>query len=245
MQPSWVPYWRKLEDNSTRPYDLRDLFEADCGLPLDIGAVLDNRYENRLTLVGYWFGTVSDVSVVASRSVLENAQQTLETVQTFQTLLETKAVHVGPLDMGATLIACTNEARLRATKDECAMLPAWLKYLEEHGDTPLLWRDLLASGETCDPIMLQLSAYQEAVRKALNSRRCFVTNSAFIGLGPASMGPGDIVAILHGCTWPVILRPHGERYKILGTCYTHGAMDGEIVRERQAQDVQPQTFIVV
>ncbi len=42
----------------------------------------------------------------------------------------------------------------------------------------------------------------------------------------------DVLAILHGCRLPVILRRLGssdEHYEFVGTCYMYGIMDGEAV----------------
>jgi hypothetical protein len=56
-----------------------------------------------------------------------------------------------------------------------------------------------------------------------------------VGLGPSKTKEGDIIAILYGCSVPVILRPvHGDSattrsYEFLGEAYIYGKMDGEAI----------------
>ncbi len=40
----------------------------------------------------------------------------------------------------------------------------------------------------------------------MNRRRIFVTSTAILGLGPWNAEVGDLVAVLFGCKFPVVLR---------------------------------------
>lgn len=55
-----------------------------------------------------------------------------------------------------------------------------------------------------------------------------------VGLGPANLQRGDIVAVLFGAVTPFVLRPVAHRWELIGPCYVQGVMDGEAVREWQA-----------
>ncbi|KAH7246888.1 heterokaryon incompatibility protein-domain-containing protein [Fusarium solani] len=67
----------------------------------------------------------------------------------------------------------------------------------------------------------------------------FMTESGYLGLGPAETQVGDEVWCLFGSWMPFVLRPTGKTrevvagerekplYSVLGICYVHGAMDGE------------------
>ncbi len=60
--------------------------------------------------------------------------------------------------------------------------------------------------------------------------RClFVTTGGFLGLGPANSKLGDIVHILGGANMPIILRPFGGYFGVVGDCFIHGIMDGEAI----------------
>ncbi|KAH8203230.1 hypothetical protein TruAng_002635 [Truncatella angustata] len=58
-------------------------------------------------------------------------------------------------------------------------------------------------------------------------RSFFCTKLGHIGFCPKSTSTGDHVYILLGYTAPVILRPIGNRFTLIGTCYVHGIMYGE------------------
>ena len=53
---------------------------------------------------------------------------------------------------------------------------------------------------------------------------------------------GDIIAILFGCSTPVLLRPVGNKFIILGEVYLHGFMDGEAVASICLDRAQGQDF---
>lgn len=63
---------------------------------------------------------------------------------------------------------------------------------------------------------------------SLVGRRLFTTVSGFIGLAPETAQSGDVIAVVLGCNFPVVLRPCGDEYRIVGECYAHGLMDGEV-----------------
>lgn len=42
------------------------------------------------------------------------------------------------------------------------------------------------------------------------------------------MGEGDILCILFGGKMPFVLRPIGSYYQLVGECFSHGLMNGEI-----------------
>ncbi|KAI1368213.1 heterokaryon incompatibility protein-domain-containing protein [Xylaria arbuscula] len=68
-------------------------------------------------------------------------------------------------------------------------------------------------------------------QRALNSRcpdsSFFTSADKVVGSGSLMMQPGDVVAVLLGCCAPLVLRPHGETYKVVDDCYVHGFMEGQ------------------
>ncbi|KAH7161049.1 heterokaryon incompatibility protein-domain-containing protein [Dactylonectria macrodidyma] len=70
----------------------------------------------------------------------------------------------------------------------------------------------------------------KTVLEKLGERRFFVTKTGYFGLGPASMRAGDIVCVLRGSFFPTVVRPATNHcYTIVGECFVHGIMDGEMV----------------
>ncbi|KAK8052396.1 hypothetical protein PG993_003781 [Apiospora rasikravindrae] len=62
----------------------------------------------------------------------------------------------------------------------------------------------------------------------------FVTKNNRIGKGPRGLDQGDCVAVIYGCRIPLVLRPSGAHFQLVGPCYFHGAMLGDIVERLDA-----------
>jgi hypothetical protein len=69
-------------------------------------------------------------------------------------------------------------------------------------------------------------------------RRFATTAKGYFGWVPETLGReeyfqvehGDVIAIIFGCTTPLLLRRHGKNFKIVGEAYFIGLMDGEVDR---------------
>jgi hypothetical protein len=65
-----------------------------------------------------------------------------------------------------------------------------------------------------------------------SGRRYFVSHRGYLGVGPSTTSPGDVIAIILGLDTPFVLRAIGEnRYQIVGEAYVHGIMDGELMKD--------------
>lgn len=93
-------------------------------------------------------------------------------------------------------------------------------------------------------------AFQACISLVCSWRRFFITESGHMGIAPLNTQKGDVVAVLFGSTIPFVLRPVQNeevrnRYQLLGECYVHGVMDGELVeiwRRQLDGQAQAQTF---
>ncbi|KAK2023185.1 HET-domain-containing protein [Colletotrichum zoysiae] len=75
------------------------------------------------------------------------------------------------------------------------------------------------------------------------SRRFFITDKGYFGLGHLSLEPGDAVCIILGGDVVYGLREGSKgRWSYVGECYVHGAMDGEVVRAAAFDKTPCQTF---
>lgn len=90
-----------------------------------------------------------------------------------------------------------------------------------------------------------------SITRATSGRCMFITSKGYIGLGPEHTRQGDEVALLLGGTTPFMLRnstaadgdltlpepiSSEQQYQLLGDCYVHGCMDGELVKNEQTDD---------
>lgn len=45
---------------------------------------------------------------------------------------------------------------------------------------------------------------------------------------PRNVKRGVVVIVLLGCNFPVLVRPCGPYFRVLGECYVHGLMDEQV-----------------
>jgi hypothetical protein len=80
---------------------------------------------------------------------------------------------------------------------------------------------------------------------SLDQRALITTRTGYLGLAPKAARPGDVVAILLGCRCPVVLRPCSDSlFLIIGECYVHGLMDGEILSQESGKNPLEREFVL-
>lgn len=75
------------------------------------------------------------------------------------------------------------------------------------------------------------------IERHVSHRRMIRTRRDYLGLAPALTEMGDSVALLKGCSTPVIVRPDGLTWKFIGNAYVHGIMNGEDFDENSCQEM--------
>ncbi|KAL4724311.1 hypothetical protein ACLX1H_008924 [Fusarium chlamydosporum] len=91
-------------------------------------------------------------------------------------------------------------------------------------------RKLLIEESYCGATELQREALSWAVN-AMAWRRVFGTTGGRMGMGTCATEVGDRVVVLRGCNTPLVLRESGKGWKLVGECYLHGIMYGEVVAQ--------------
>jgi hypothetical protein len=73
-----------------------------------------------------------------------------------------------------------------------------------------------------------LARFHDSTRK--KARRLMVTSEGCVGMAPCRAREGDMVAVLFGCSIPLVLRkaPTQEAWQVIGEAYVHGYMNGEV-----------------
>jgi hypothetical protein len=79
--------------------------------------------------------------------------------------------------------------------------------------------------------------YMQRVQSVIWSRKLFVfvhsSGVRVFGLAPQDAKLEDSIAILHGCSVPVVLRRDEKAWRLIGECYVYGNMDGEAMRDKE------------
>lgn len=76
--------------------------------------------------------------------------------------------------------------------------------------------------------------------KKIRNAGLFLTEHGRIGLAPLGelIEVGDVCCIVFGATVPFLLTPAKEgRHRLIGECYIHGVMNGEVVQELAESDL--------
>ncbi|KAI9876544.1 MAG: hypothetical protein M1830_006285, partial [Pleopsidium flavum] len=72
--------------------------------------------------------------------------------------------------------------------------------------------------------------YYLPVTNMAQGRVFLVTENGYMGLAPHGTRAGDKICVLLGGDMPVILRPEWDgRFMLIGECYVHGIMNGEVL----------------
>ncbi len=84
--------------------------------------------------------------------------------------------------------------------------------------------------ELGDPHLRQCMAqFMGAASSATFGRRLFFTKAGYMGLAPKCAMVGDEVCVLVGAEVPYVLRRKGQAFEVVGECYCHGIMEGEMM----------------
>jgi hypothetical protein len=102
---------------------------------------------------------------------------------------------------------------------------------------------LASTTEEMDAIFKPSEEHQDAATRyrgrmyAMRDKRPYMSKKGYVGLGPVTTSPGDMIVVLIGAQVPFILRPRGEhRFFLLGESYCDGVMDGEMGTRRSKQE---------
>lgn len=241
--PSWVPQWHIKEEEEEMPRGLAEVFSADDGHPVDLERALGHPNLDLLILTGFAIGTASTVLPANRYEAFWNGSELLRIIREIQTCLGNRSTE--PPELGETLISGTTHDSARASEPYYAKFSALLALVQETGQIPELKPSGQDHGSDESAEIEALWAYHQALYNALDNRCFFVTANASMGIGPRTLHPHDLIAVLYGSKWPVVLRPvESGQYRMIGTCYVHGIMDGEAVRNSKAVDRIEREFIV-
>ena len=77
--------------------------------------------------------------------------------------------------------------------------------------------------------------------RVLPEGRLVMMEKGWLGAAMCDICSGDVVAVLEGYKLPVVLRAFGERWRLVGSIYAHGIMEGEVMvvdnREKRTAEI--------
>jgi hypothetical protein len=142
---------------------------------------------------------------------------------------------------GSTNAADGTSMFRRATQDDLKALQAWRHWIEQFS----LAHPAPSPKDPSPSEDALIADADRAIRSAVTMRRHFKTDTKYMGLAISGTMPGDEVYVLLGSDTPFALRSLGEGaveglgnrrcYTVVGECYVHGIMDGELIKQRNTQ----------
>ena len=88
----------------------------------------------------------------------------------------------------------------------------------------------------------EATAAMLSVSLMMNRRRLFISEENLSGLGPWNAIDGDVICILLGCRFPVVLRKATDHFTLIGEAYVHGYMNGKAMAELSHGKYELDTF---
>jgi hypothetical protein len=80
---------------------------------------------------------------------------------------------------------------------------------------------------------------------SMEGRKLCTTDTGYICLVPKTVKRGDVVVVLLGCNFPVLLRPDKDMYRVVGECYVHGLMEGEAFDGKDDREAGHRNFVLI
>ena len=86
--------------------------------------------------------------------------------------------------------------------------------------------------------------------RTCKSRRFMTTSNGYLGWAPDNIygsdedqtREGDLISIIFGCSTPLVIRPHGKLFQVVGEAYVQGLMDGEAMKFLESGECRIQDF---
>ena len=242
--PSWVPQWNQVFSHTLSPSEPGPNHSATNNLPME-EIQGDEESPDILSLKGIQFDTVIKSTEIISPQSFQVYPQSGATPVAVFNFLETLREFLGsPLDYDRKKALCWT---LTAGKDWYGMLVedprrhwAGFKDYVFHFSFPSRpWSESKRnqgsdsdSDDNDDAYGTKSDAFLEAASNACTGRKLFVTTKGHLGLGPGALQEGDLVCVLFGGIVPFVLRRCEDASCLLvGECYVHGFMQGEVVKE--------------
>jgi hypothetical protein len=203
--PSWVPDWR-CEANAKKPVLL---VNRHLMMKLYVSGSMD-----MVVLNGHGYRAAGNSEAVASF----NDDSSVLTVlgKQFDSITEVYHADIDKLQDNDFIDKCFEfvlkskfvsfwARRREAKKRRCTTNPK--------STTPLL--TTLTAGGTED-----WDKWAPTMRNIMRQRRLFITRDGRFGIGPVDAQSGDVVHVISGCNFPIVLRPRGDKFAVVGEVYS-------------------------
>jgi hypothetical protein len=206
---SWVPDWSfpyvcyilgHGKDELVGPYKASLERQANVFFEKD---------SNTLITEGKLFDQVSKVGPVYNA----DTETPFSSIQQWESMASTVT---GSIDSSETFIDTTMAYAFSTPNPFRRWYSSWLRHTQDAQELSIHEKS-------------EASIFQEQVSRACNGRCFFLIKKGHMGLGPEGIQEKDTVAILLGGSVPFVLREQETQFSLVGECYVHEAMRGEVI----------------
>jgi heterokaryon incompatibility protein (HET) len=225
--PSWCPDWRfkSLMNSYVRPA------EFPIGQVHDIPSLDEPLFKasGNTTAITRFYGSPGDRVLVCCGIILDSVAHVFEEYFGNLKLLYEKAKEFCHRN-GSKL----SEEVLRSEFGSMMLGEATglFSYDEENINI------LPNSGEGIKAVQFKTAMrYMGSIQTWIDKRKLIITRDGYMGLSSKLLvQEGDELALLLGCSVPVVLRRHDDHYHLMGDCFVQGWMAGERVYKDHGSD---------
>ena len=177
-----------------------------------------------------------DTEALGLHKVPESEADKLACATSWVDLMNLVSEHVPELEkisLISHVIQCGYREYPKSKANEDALCLRFLNFLTKicgnKYSVPLTQLQTLSATYSIDP--QDFFVFRNAGIPRKQRRALFRTRQGLVGNGPDQLQEGDKVCILFGGEVPIILRPEGDHYLLIGESYVHGVMGGEFMME--------------
>ena len=235
---SWVPQWYRTFDYREDVYRLPETFNAALGSEVStsiLGSPLLST-TRELPVQGFRVAGITQTTDNMTREILSQVEG-LRT--TFHSIDEIVASVIGSAKSSAESVLARTLVVGRDPKGYSELRSA----LQQGKSLPTQYSD--AENEDPEAITGLARRYYDLIFHYCSNRRFFGAGSGCVGVAASALQVDDVVAILYGAPWPVILRPLENGFQYVSQCYIDGIMQGEAVQERRRTGLADETFTLL
>lgn len=247
-QPSWVPDWATPRQTVSLGYGAKHHKVYQASTQLEMQSRTDITENGAaLAITGVIVDTVARVGMVSEEPDLKDLLITETPTSRF--VLEGINLAIGMCQpypsskwsifeaFSQTLVAGKDHSNLAKAPDEFLPIFALLFDTATQSSPSFPDQPPLSTKRKLTLENLQVRSpartyrhMQTAVKAAVRRRRLGVTTQRYLGLFPRGTKAGDHVCVFTGACVPFVIRRCESRdeYQLVGECYVHGIMDGEV-----------------
>jgi hypothetical protein len=234
ISPSWMPDWRSTEFR----HRARDLYYSPTKCSASGSSSTEATFSSNTTILTARGFFVDAIHTVLRPCLMSNPEDINPVIEVFHEWYDVMVQIKGPdmkhgIDFCRVLRGGPHEMvsdSTMAAKVFAAFLIILYKSVKNFTPMPelLMWEEQLKSPKNAQHWQRSQENYLGTVRdcaERMQGKTLFAASQS-LGTGLHHTQKGDLVCILLGCSYPVILRRQGEMFKFVGEAYVEGLMLG-------------------